>query len=188
VFVKRAGFKYENFRIKLKNAFDAGKDTFPDDVIKASRRLGNWQPPYVAKQKEISKDKALQFHQSNGEQHYEQKTDNNRDDNNNNANNANMLCFKCERSGHLTKECKFNKKENGDDLNNYSKIQKFYEERAAANKQAGYEARKEKRNVKEAGASQHFADSAIEETDDMLDFEQAILDEDEHDRQGFMLA
>jgi hypothetical protein len=39
VFVKRAGYRYENFRIELQNSFEAGNDNFPDDIIEASRRL-----------------------------------------------------------------------------------------------------------------------------------------------------
>jgi hypothetical protein len=60
-------------KIELKNAFDAGKDTFPDNVVEASRRLDNWRPLYASVPK--PKDKALQFHQSgdvSGKQHYEQ--------------------------------------------------------------------------------------------------------------------
>ena len=74
VFIKRAGFKYENFRIDLKNNFEAGKDSYPDNVIEASRRLDNWQPLYVPPAK---KNEALQFHQSrtaSGEQHYEHRS------------------------------------------------------------------------------------------------------------------
>ncbi|OEU17119.1 hypothetical protein FRACYDRAFT_237529 [Fragilariopsis cylindrus CCMP1102] len=76
VFIKRAGFKYENFRIDLKNEFDAGKDSFPDNVVEASRRLDNWKPMYVPTRKVTD---AVQYHQSdnnakqaNGQQHYEQ--------------------------------------------------------------------------------------------------------------------
>jgi hypothetical protein len=35
VFIKRAGFRYENFCIDLKNAFDTGTDKFPDDIVEA---------------------------------------------------------------------------------------------------------------------------------------------------------
>jgi hypothetical protein len=179
VFVKRAGFKYENFRIELKNSFDAGNDSFPDDVIEASRKLDNWRPPIATISK--TKDKALQFHQSKeakGEQYYEQdKTD---------ASNsrAGITCFKCEREGHYTKECTHDKKDNSGPLNDRDEVQKLYDERADA-KRAKYKAIKDKRKTEEAGAS-HFMESAIESTDDLPEFEQAILEEDEHDGQGFI--
>ena len=33
LFLKRAGFQFENFRIDLKNDFDAGTDKYPDDIV-----------------------------------------------------------------------------------------------------------------------------------------------------------
>ena len=42
----------------------------------------------------------------------------------------NLSCFKCDRVGHLTKEWKYDKKENGDDLNNKAARDKLYQERA----------------------------------------------------------
>jgi hypothetical protein len=177
VFVKRAGFKYENFRIELKNAFNAGNDSFPDDIIDASRRLDNWTPPIIPR----SKDKALQFHQSSnvkeGEQHYEQsKTDA--------EIRSGITCFKCERVGHFTKECTHDKKADGNDLNSKEGIQKMYDDRADA-KRAKYKAIREKKSTEEASAS-HFMETAIEFTEDLPDFEEAILDEDEHDGHGFL--
>ena len=71
VFVKRAGFKYENFRIELRNAFDAGKDNFPDNITEASRRLDSWRPMFVPTVK-AEKTNASQFQQKaeEGEQHW----------------------------------------------------------------------------------------------------------------------
>jgi hypothetical protein len=130
VFVKRSGFKYENFRIDLKNDFDSGKDTFPDNIVEASRRLDNWRPMFVPK--DVKKaEKALQFHQSadaNGEQHYEQ------------ADKSGIVCFNCERTGHFTKECTNDKKANGSSLNDQERIQKMYDEKAVA-KAAMFKAR-----------------------------------------------
>ena len=180
VFVKRAGFKYENFRIDLKNDFDAGKDTFPDNIVEASRRLDNWRPMYVPKDVK----KATQFHQSSdasGEQHYEQNNGSG------NVDNSGIVCFKCERSGHFTKECTHEKKENGDALNDKEGIQKMYDEKAAA-KAAMFKARqanKDKKKAEETGTG-HFMNSEIETTEELPPFEQAILEEDEHDAQGYL--
>jgi hypothetical protein len=64
----------------------------------------------------------------------------------------------------------------------------MYDERAVA-KQARFKARikasKEKKKVEEAAGANHFMESAIESTDDLPDFGQAILEEDEHDGQGY---
>ena len=37
VFLERAGFRFENFRIDLKNDFDAGTDKYPDDIVESCR-------------------------------------------------------------------------------------------------------------------------------------------------------
>jgi hypothetical protein len=178
VFIKRAGFKYENFRIELKNASDAGNDSIPDDVIDASRRLDNWRSPIVPK----SKDKALQFHQSSdtvdGEQHYEKSITGDTKDK------SGITCFKCNRNGHYTKECTHDSKDNGDPLNSKDVIQKHYDTRAEA-KRERFKSMKAKEDSYGAG-SQHFMDTKIISTDELPDFEQAIIEEDEHDGQGFM--
>ena len=75
VFLKRAGFRFENFRINLKNNFDASTDNYPDDIIEACRRLENWPPMYVPKAKSETRPSS-NFHQGGdtdqtGDQHYE---------------------------------------------------------------------------------------------------------------------
>jgi hypothetical protein len=183
VFIKRAGYKYENFRIELKNSFDAGKDTFPDNIVEASRRLDNWRPMYVAKDTKKT-EKSSQFHQSadtdntiDGSQHYEQ------------SDKSGIVCFKCERTGHFTKECNNEKKADGSPLNDNETRQKMYDEKAAA-KAAKFKAKKankeEKKAEEETTGANHYMDSAIEPSAELPDFEQAILEEDEHDGQGYL--
>ena len=181
VYIKRASYKYENFRIELKNSFDAGNDNYPDNVTDACRRLDNWRAPHVVKtHKENTKDKALQFHQKgdvSGEQHYEKSTGT--------GDRSGIVCFKCDREGHYTKECTHDKKENGDPLNNKEAVDKMYQERADI-RRAKWEANS--KNKGEEGGSQHFmgGDAEIVPTDDLPAFEEAVVEEDEHDAQGFM--
>jgi hypothetical protein len=177
VYVKRAGWQYKNLRIELQNAFDAGNDNFPNDIIEANRRLDNWRAPYVAKQKEIVSDKALQFHQKSevgGEQHYEKSSD---------ADRTGIVCFKCDRPGHYTKECTHDKKDNGDALNNKEAIDKMYQDRADAKREKWKATEKAKDT---ASGDQHFMGGEIISSGDIPEFEQAILEEDEFDGQGFM--
>jgi hypothetical protein len=65
----------------------------------------------------------------------------------------------------------------------------MYDERAVA-KQARFKARikagKEKKKAEEATGATHYMESAIKSTDILPDFEQAILEEDEHDSQGYL--
>lgn len=174
VYMKRAGFKYENFRIELRNSFDSGTDNFPDNVTEASRRLESWRPMYVAKVKE--KDTASQFQQTgevDGEQHWEKGS----------AEEKEFLkkvsCILCDRKGHLRKECKFDTKEDGSNLNTKADMDKKYEQFAAA---------KAKRwSSKQSGeASQHFMGGEIIDNDDLPSFEEAILEENEHDGQAYV--
>ena len=193
VFIKRAGFKYENFRIDLKNAFDSGTDKFPDDTVEASRRLDNWRPQFVSRTREESKDKGLQFHQQGDEKAAEQHYEASSNDSGGGSGNTNLSCFKCGRVGHLTKECKYDKKENGDDLNSKTERDKLYQERADI-KQAKWKAYQEKKNAAgaaedtaaAASGAQHYMGSEVVETDELPDFEQAIIEEDEHDGQQYM--
>ena len=105
VFLKRAGFRFENFRIDLKNDFDAGTDKYPDDIVESCRRLENWRPMYIPK---VRNDlKSSNFHQGadtdlTGEQHYENSSGKNGD-------NKGLSCFRCDRVGHLTRSCTYDK-------------------------------------------------------------------------------
>jgi hypothetical protein len=184
VFVKRAGFKYENFRIELQNSFEAGNDNFPDDIIEASRRLDNWRAPVTRQIKDSpkEKDKALQFQQHgdvDGDQHYEKGDTGD----SGSADRSYITCFKCDRSGHYTKECTHDKKENGDALNNKEAIDKLYQERLDM-KRAKYN--KNNKDKEEVGGSQNFMGSEVIESDDLPNFEEAILEEEEHDGQAYM--
>jgi hypothetical protein len=177
VYVKRAGFKYENFRIELRNSFDAGNDNFPDDVTEASRRLDNWRPAYVAKTKE--KETASQFQQKgeiDGVQHWEKGSVEEKEYL------KNVSCIACERKGHLKKGCKYDTKENGDALNTKQQMEKKYEELAVA-KQARSDARGAADSV---GGSQHFMASDVIENEEIPSFEEAIVDESEHDGQAYV--
>ena len=49
MFLKRAGFRFKNFRIDFKNEFDASTDKYPDDIVESCFRLENWKPMYVPK-------------------------------------------------------------------------------------------------------------------------------------------
>jgi hypothetical protein len=137
--------------------------------------------------KEASKgEKGLQFHQSSditGHQHYEQN------DSSGSTDRGGIVCFKCEIIGYFSKECTNDKKANGDPLNDQEGIQKMYDEWAVA-KQARFKARikagKEKKKAEETTGTTHYMESAIESTDNLPDFEQAILEEDEHDGQGYL--
>jgi hypothetical protein len=177
VFVKRAGFKYENFRIELENSFEAGNDNFPDDVVEASRRLDNWRPLYVAKAKE--KPAATQFQQQGeveGEQHWEKGSPEEKEYL------KNVSCMACDRKGHVRKECKHDTKEDGSDLNTKAEIDKKYEELAVARK-----ARWESRQSGEA--SQHFmgGSEVIDTEEELPSFEEAVIGEDEHDGQSYVM-
>ena len=182
VFIKRAGFKYENFRIDLRNDFDSGKDSFPDNVVEASRRLDNWKPMYVPRDtKKV--EAASQYHQTNGkqetgEQHYEQNSDK--------ADRSGIVCFKCGRTGHFTKECTNEKKENGDPLNDSAQRQIMYDEKAAekaAMFKAKIAAKQEKKKAEESG-SNHFMGGIVE--DEVPNFEEAILEDGEFEGQGYL--
>jgi hypothetical protein len=86
----------------------------------------------------------------------------------------------------LQKNVHMTKKANGDALNSREFVQKAYDARSAA-KWARIKADKEKKKTSdEAGASQHFMGSIIEDDNEVPDFEQAILEEDDHDGQGCM--
>ena len=61
VFLKRAGFRLENFRIDLKNDFDTGTYKFPDDIVESYRWLENWRPMYIPKAR--NDIKSSNFHQ-----------------------------------------------------------------------------------------------------------------------------
>jgi hypothetical protein len=175
VYVKRAGFKYENFRLELKNSFDAGNDNYPDDVNEASQSLQNWRPLYVAKQKE--KETASQFQRRgevDGEQHWEKGS----------AEEIeylkNISCICCDRKGHVKKECKYDTKEDGSALNSKEEMDKKYEEFAEA-KRARWDSRKS------GDASQHFMGSEVVDTEEEIpSFEEAIIIEDEHDGQAYV--
>ena len=108
VFLKQAGFQFENFRNDLKNDFDAGTNKYPDDVVESCRRLENWRPMYIPKSRNDTK--SFNFHQGadtdlTGEQHYEHSSDKNGD-------NKGLSCFRCDRVGHLMRSCTYDKKEN----------------------------------------------------------------------------
>jgi hypothetical protein len=187
VFVKRAGFKYENFRIDLKNAFDGGTDKFPDDVVEASRRLDNWRPQYVPKTREDNREKALQFHQkgedTEGEQHYEGGHNDTSEGSNDNR--SDVTCFKCDRTGHITKFCKFDTKANGDALNNKEAVQKLYHKLADVNR-AKWKIINDKKNVDDGTGSQHFMGSEVIASEELPEFEEAILEEEEHDGLSYL--
>ena len=169
VFVKRAGFKYENFRIDLRNAFDAGKDNFPDNITEASRRLDSWRPMFVPTAK-AEKANASQFQQKaeEGEQHWLKGSAEEKEFL------KNMSCVICDRKGHLKKDCKNDTKEDGIPLNSKESIKKKFDEFAALKKQ---------RLVKEGSALQHFMEDAIISSNEIPAFEEAVLGEDEHDGQ-----
>ncbi|OEU10337.1 hypothetical protein FRACYDRAFT_247347 [Fragilariopsis cylindrus CCMP1102] len=178
VYVKRAGFKYENFRIELRNEFDAGKDNFPDNVTEASRRLDSWRPMFVAPTAKAEKAKGSQFQQKGesegvGEQHWEKGSAEEKE------HQKNMSCVKCDRKGHLKSDCKNDTKEDGSPLNTKEVIEKKFDDIAAAKK---IRLAKEK---EEGTGSQHFMGSSII-SDDVPSFEEAILDENEHDGQTYV--
>ncbi|OEU08874.1 hypothetical protein FRACYDRAFT_249219 [Fragilariopsis cylindrus CCMP1102] len=176
VYVKRAGFKYENFRIELRNDFDAGKDNFPDDVIEASRRLDSWRPMFVPTAKaEKTKQTGSQFQQKGekegvGEQHWEKGSAEEKE------HQKNMSCVKCDRKGHLKSDCKNDTKEDGSPLNTKEVIEKKFDDIAAAKKE---------RLAKEGSGSQHFMGSSIS-NNEIPSFEEAVLGEDEHDGQTYV--
>ena len=129
VFVKRAGFKYENFRIELRNAFDAGKDNFPDNITEASRRLDSWRPMFVPTAK-AEKTNASQFQQKveEGEQHWSKGSAEEKEFL------KNITCVICDRKGYLKKDCKNDTKEDGSPLNSKESIEKKFDEFAALKK------------------------------------------------------
>ena len=76
--------------------------------------------------------KSSNFHQGadtdlTGEQHYEHSGDKNGD-------NKGLSCFRCDRVGHLTRSCTYDKQENGDNVSTKEEINTKYEERAEAKK------------------------------------------------------
>jgi hypothetical protein len=127
VYVKRAGFKYENFRIDMKNAFDAGNDHFPGNVNEAYRRLASWRPMYISKTKE--KETGSQFQQESemvGEQHWEKGSTEEKEYL------KNISCIRCERKGHTKKDCSHDTKEDGSELNSREHMDRKYLEFAVA--------------------------------------------------------
>jgi hypothetical protein len=136
VFMKRAGYKYEELRIKLENDWSAGINTYPETVDDVYTRLETFRDT-----KKLIRDAIS-------------STRNDRSDNNNNSKSTTGLsfnqtgsdapkkdlskaqetatvpggeqktnwskdkkCFKCLRIGHITKFCNYTKKKNGDPVN-----------------------------------------------------------------------
>jgi hypothetical protein len=88
----------------------------------------------------------------------------------------NVSCMACDRKGHVKKECKHDTKENGGPLNTKEAMDKKYEELAAA-KKARWE------------ATQHFMGGSeiIGAEDNIPSFEEAIVGENEHDGQSYVM-
>ena len=61
--MKRVGFSFEDFIVKMKNAIDAGMDMYLVDVSGACRCLENWKPMYIPQPRVDYSDKALNFYQ-----------------------------------------------------------------------------------------------------------------------------
>ena len=176
VYVKRAGFKYENFRIELRNAFDAGKDNFPENVTEASRRLESWRPMYVPTAKdEKAKETGSQFQQKaevEGVQHWEKGSAEEKEYL------KNVSCILCDWKGHLKKACTHDTKQDGSALNTKESMEKKYDEFAALKKQ---------RLAKEGNALQHFmGGEVISNEEEVPAFEEAVLSENEHDGQAYV--
>jgi hypothetical protein len=137
VFMKRAGYRYEELRIKLENDWSGNINTYPESVDEAYTRLETFRDS-----KKIIRDATSSAR-------------NDRSDNNNNNNSKSTTgmsfnqtstgekkdpndeqktswskdkkCFKCERIGHITKFCNYTKKENGDAINTNEQRQVYWD-------------------------------------------------------------
>jgi hypothetical protein len=127
VFMKRAGYRYEELRIKLENDWSAGVNTYPEMVDDVYTRLETFRDSKKLICDASSSARNDRSDNSNSKSTTGMSFNQNSSDGNDSSKknpsdektnwSKDKKCFKCERIGHITQFCNFDKKENGDAIN-----------------------------------------------------------------------
>ena len=179
IYLKRSGHKFADYRDSLDNDMAKGNDNFADDVFQQHRGMCLYKPPKVPS---VPKQKTGTQHlQDEGKDTEKQKTaDQHYVIDRNKPLPDGYDCYRCGRSDGTcpgSRNCKFDKKEDGSPVNDAATATKLLRK-----KQAEVRARDA---AKEAAGTQHYMGGEIVPTD----FEETVEEEEEHDGQchvGFL--
>ena len=175
VYVKRAGTKYDEFRKGLINKWGDGDDKYPGTLVEAHRRLETYISllPRADQRTSEEQQRGSNFVQD-GER---EKSGTSGGDGS--PRNRVMKCFRCDREGHVTKECRANTKSDKSPLNSPDVIDGKYKELADAKALR----RRNQPGTTDTVEEQHMTDSLVQVSEDPTF--QELIEEEEDDAYSY---
>ena len=116
LFIRNSGAQYKNLRNELENDCTKGIDSYPHTVTDANHRLEYWKPL------EVPIKTTGSTHLATIDGATKQK-----DDGKQLPSSYRKICFKCDKEGHLAKDCPNDKKKDGSPLNSSKEIDKKFD-------------------------------------------------------------
>ena len=148
VYIKRAGPRYEYYRSNLHNNYNEGIATYPPTVTSAHNIMDHhknmqMQTNRSTEKKDTERGQTYQQEDFNSVPNPAVVPDSEQARSNGTGTGTapadfefktGVICFRCDREGHLTKECWFAAKENGEPVNNKEVIDEKYKQKLASRK------------------------------------------------------
>jgi hypothetical protein len=122
VYIKRAGVRYDYYRTNLHNNYNERIAMYPTTVVSANNIMDHHRNMQFNNNRTDKETKDTSKAQS-----YLQEQNTSNGPPTNFTFRTGITCFKCDREGHLTKDCWFDKKEDGSGLNSKESIDAQYQ-------------------------------------------------------------